>query len=424
ELGAGTPTTTPTTADPAAEPAAGPATGPSATAPAAVPPRLKRQFDELKAQTAEIRGLQWQAPLDLRVVSRKELSRMVREVVARDTDPKQVAGEEATLKLLHLIPENLDFGQLMLDLLAEQVLGYYDPITRQLVVGTDGDEEELDGGTKWVIVHEMNHALTDQVFNYGPPTDALYKADKADEAAAYSALLEGDAVIVQDLWADKYLSDEEQLLIALGGVGSGNIEVYLNAPPYVREDLAFPYGDGQEFVQGLYDAGGFAAIDAAYRRPPTSTEQILHPEAYRAGQASTPPALPNLAAATGCTSLRTGTLGQFDMEATLDLHLSDSEASRAVEGWNGDAYAVVRCGSAVGLAERWQTDPGTDAARLADSLTRWAAQWSGSGRAPGADGRFSGPGGTGRIVRNGNRVDLVLAQDAATADKLTAALAS
>jgi hypothetical protein len=65
-------------------------------------------------------------------------------------------------------------------------------------------------------------------------------------------------------------------------------------------------------------------------------------------------------------------------------------------------------------------DPGVDAGRLFEALGRWARAWS--GRAVAADGRFSGASGAGRIVRSGNRIELVLAQDVATADKLVAAL--
>jgi hypothetical protein len=81
----------------------------------------------------------------------------------------------------------------------------------------------------------------------------------------------------------------------------------------------------------------------------------------------------------------------------------------------------VRCGSVLGLADRWETDPGVDASRLSDALSRWSRGWSG-GRGPGADGRFSGPSGAGRITRNGSRVELVLARDLDTADRLARAL--
>src|SRR3712207_4710280 len=85
EVGAGpSPSSSSTTEATDAE--ASPTTSTTAAGPQ-VPSRLKQQFDELQAQTAEIRRLQWKGPLDLRVVSRSELSRLVREVVARDTDP-------------------------------------------------------------------------------------------------------------------------------------------------------------------------------------------------------------------------------------------------------------------------------------------------------------------------------------------------
>ncbi|MGH9223973.1 MAG: hypothetical protein ACRD2W_09395 [Acidimicrobiales bacterium] len=399
--------------------AAGPSTTVATTAP--IPPAQKRIFDQMMAQVAEVRGLQWKGPLNLKVVSKSDLQRLVRDVTNRDVNPDQVAAEEATLKVLGLIPNDLDYRKLIEDLLAEQVLGFYDPETKELFVGGTGGDN-LDAPTRFVIAHEMVHALTDQVFNFGPATIALDKADKAEESGAYSALLEGDATVAQELWAEKHLSAAEQVQALLGG-GSG-VSTFLRAPDYIQKSLLFPYDRGRTFVKGLYDAGGFAAVDAAYRKPPTSTEHILRPETYRAGQPSTSPALPNLASGTGCRGLRNGIIGQFDMRAVLDTHLSTADANRAADGWNGDAFGLVRCGSALGLADRWETDPGTDPARLVEALGRWSQQWSGSGRLPGADGRFSGSKGAGRIVRSGSRVDLVLAQDVDTMEKLVRALGS
>jgi hypothetical protein len=134
------------------------------------------------------------------------------------------------------------------------------------------------------------------------------------------------------------------------------------------------------------------------------------------------PALPDLALATGCGKVDTGTLGEFDMRELLAEQLAVNDARAAAAGWNGDAFGVVRCGTALGLADRWQTDDPAAAGRLADALARWAGGWSGGHRAPDADGRFTGGAGSGRVVRNGNRVDIVLADDPATADRLAQAL--
>ena len=399
------------------------AVGPTTTvASTPVPPAQKKAFDELMAQVAQLRGLQWKAPLNLRLVSKDDLAKLVRDTDARDADPNQVKADEATLKLLGLIPASTDYAKLIEDLFAEQVLGFYDPETKALYVGSTGGDGPPDAATRWVISHEMTHALTDQVFNWGPPTIALDKAGKSEESAAYSAMLEGDAVLLQTLWAQKYLTPQEQVQTALGG--GGETSVLDKAPAYVKKSLYFPYDDGLAFVQNLYDAGGYAAVDAAYRKPPTSTEQILHPETYRAGQSSASPSLPDVAAGAGCQPIRSGIIGQFDMTQVLDEHLSTPDSTNATLGWNGDGYQLVTCGSALGLADRWETDPGTDPAKLYDALRKWAVQWSGSSKAVGADGRFAGSKGAGSIVRSGTHVDLVLAEDATTADKLARAFGS
>src|SRR5437764_10249888 len=63
QLGAGRPSTTAGSA-PAQPVAPSPSTPPSAPV-SPVPAGLRKVFDELQAQTAEIRHLQWRGPLDL-----------------------------------------------------------------------------------------------------------------------------------------------------------------------------------------------------------------------------------------------------------------------------------------------------------------------------------------------------------------------
>ena len=73
------------------------------------------------------------------------------------------------------------------------------------------------------------------------------------------------------------------------------------------------------------------------------------------------------------------------------------------------------------MVDRWQADTAGDLTELADSLGEWSRRWSGTNRLPEADGRFSGPGGSGRIIRTADRVDLVIAADASTSDRLSSA---
>ncbi|MDQ4070425.1 MAG: hypothetical protein M3203_13295 [Actinomycetota bacterium] len=387
-----------------------------------VAPEQRRALEVLMDQVSAVRGLEWKEPLNLRIVGRTEMVRRLRAANARDTNPAQVAAEEAMLKLLDLIPDSLNYAKLRDDLLGGVVLGFYDPETKELYVAVS-DVNNLDASEKSTIVHEMVHALTDQHFGYGPKTIELDKADKAEEAMALRALLEGDARLTELRWMERHLTEIEALAVILGvGVEAGDgVDVLSRTPAYIREALYFPYDKGMDFVERLYNSGGFAAVNAAYRRLPASTEQILRPEAYSAGENALPPPLPDVAGASGCRRVRTGSLGEFDTRALLNRHIDVATSERAARGWNGDAYALVRCGSVLGFVNRWEADRSTDAAELAEALGRWAAVWSG-GQGTVSGGRFAGPSGAGHINRRGNRVDLVLAQDTATADRLARAL--
>lgn len=398
----------------------------AASVPATLPasdltPAQSKIVEEIKGQVASIRGLAWKGSLPIKVVSKDALAARVRklnaEEIAKNRD--ELTADESVLKLLKLLEKDVDYAKTIDSILAGGVLGFYDDEVKELYVGGGG--ETLDPATRATLAHELTHALTDQHFDFGSRTKVLDDQQKTEEAAAFSALIEGDAELVATLWQQQHLSAKERLQAANTG-SSEAISAYARAPRYLLESLFFPYTSGLTFVESRHKAGGFAEVDKAYRNPPTSTEHILHPETYASGQTWTAPALPDLAAATGCGAVDTGTFGEFDMIQILSGELASNDAKSAAAGWSGDAYGAVRCGNALGLADRWQADTPADAGRLADALTRWARGWSGATRAADAEGRVTGATGSARVVRNGGRVDLILADDLATADRVAAAV--
>ena len=212
-------------------------------------------------------------------------------------------------------------------------------------------------------------------------------AERSEQSFALSALAEGDAERVRELWSAKHLTAKERRQVVEDEAG-GDVSAFLSAPPYLLSALVFPYVQGLEFVTGLQRDGGFAAVDAAYSRPPASSEEILHPEVYAAGQQWSPPTLPDVAAASGCQAADNGNVGEFDMTELLGVHLSDDAAAKAAAGWNGDSYALVRCGSAIAMVDRWRADSAADLDELAGALSEWAKEWSGSSK-PLVSGRGS-----------------------------------
>jgi len=411
------------TASPAAPGQAPPGSGAKNEAPLATTRELRPEpawITDIKAAVADLRGLQWKRSQPVEIVSQDELVHRARAANARDIRPERLAGDGDTLRILHVIPRDLDYAEALDDIL-DLVLGFYDPETKELVVRDSGGD--VDVQTRVTVAHELDHALTDQWFDFGGRIDALYDADNTEELDALVALIEGDAKLLEARYIDDHLGEEEQVEYLLGGlVGSGgDLSAVMRLPRFVLEELYFPYTTGFEFAERQAARRGFSGVDDAFRKPPVSTEQIIHPDRYEAGQGWEPPPLPDVAAAASCTDVRRGTLGESTLATVLDEHLGSSEASAAVSGWNGDSFRTVRCESALAMASRIESDTEADAVRLTRALTRWAPGWAGS-RGSGED-RFSGAKGAGRITRAGTRVDVVLADNGATADRVATALA-
>jgi len=380
-----------------------------------LPPGLAKTFDEIKAQVSELRGLAWTAPLDIGVIPRDAFQRELKAVNDRDRHPDRQTGDGETYKLLKLIPRSMNYDQALEDLYGSAVAGFYDPKTKKLLIS--GKEGDLSPAARLTIAHEMDHALTDQRFNFGQRSDALDAADKQEEFLAFVGLLEGDAKLMESLWSTKYLTAKERQ--SLGS--AGDLTGFYRSPKYLRDSLLWPYTSGQAFVTRLYNqTKSWQLVDAAYTDPPRSTEEVLYIERFENRRPWAPPPLPSLTAGTGCTPVRGGTIGEFNMIELLDQSLTLTEATVSADGWSGDAFQVVRCGTALAMVERWQAETEAAAGKLVDGLTRWAREWSG-GAAPGPDGKFAGSAGAGRIVRSGTRVDLVLGDDAPSADKVAAA---
>jgi hypothetical protein len=406
-------TSTSSTATTASQPSS------TSTAPAAaLPPAQAKLIDEIRAQVAELRGLQWKTPLDVAIVPRNEFQQELKRVNDRDRHTDRQTGDGETYKLLKLIPRSLNYDKALEDLYGSAVVGFYDPKTKKLLIGAK-DGGALDPAARLTIAHEMDHALTDQHFNFGDRTNALDIGDKQEELQGFIGLLEGDAKVMESLWSTKYLTAKERQTLT----SSGDLTDFYRSPKYLRDSLLYPYTSGQAWAMRLYQqTRSWRLIDAAYADPPRSTEDVLHLDRYQAKprRGWSPPQLPPLTAGTGCAAVRSGTIGEFNMIELLDQNLTLNDAAVSADGWNGDAFQVVKCAAALAMVDRWEADDATAAGRLAEALGRWAREWSG-GAPPGADGRFSGSSGSGRIVRNGTRVDLVLADDAPSADKVAAA---
>jgi hypothetical protein len=181
---------------------------------------------------------------------------------------------------------------------------------------------------------------------------------------AVHSVIEGDAVLLQTLWAQANVTQAELMDLARGSGGADNS--LGRVPLIVRSELLFPYIEGFNFVRQVFRQGnGYAAVDDILRNPPESTAQILHPDKYRNQVHPVDVHLADVAATLGPEWRRVGSgvLGELDTRVLLEQWGTEhAEAVRIGSGWSGDRWQVVdKDGrSAIVVKSTWETP---DAAR-------------------------------------------------------------
>jgi hypothetical protein len=271
--------------------------------------------------------------------------------------------DEALYRLLGLVPSDFQLLETILSLYGEAVAGYYDGDTSELVVTATQDAfSPLEEAT---LVHELTHALTDQVLEFNDGYNLLFDEQRYDEAAAFQALIEGDASLAELLYVQQ-LDDaaQQEFLEEAFGV---DMTVFDQVPPFMQDSLTFPYNTGFTFVQHLFSDGGFSAVDDAYSRPPLSTEQVIWPDDYP-GDAPLEVVMPTNEL-TGYEINEDSTWGEIGFRLMFDQVLGGAEA--ASEGWGGDSYRVYFDGTDVVLVMVFQGDTASDGAQLAEALNEY-----------------------------------------------------
>ena len=344
----------------ASVPAPTPTVAPTAEPPSVIYARIEQQVEALRGLTAD------GTVLDPVVLDDTALAAALRTNFDRSEPPAALAAAERLDRALGLIPADASLRDLELKLLDAQVAGFYDPKTKRMSVrsttGSIGALEQI------AFAHEFDHALQDQHFDL----TRLATSDLAqgDRSLARLSLAEGDATILMTQWAQSALTPL-QLLQYLGSADlQGQTALLDTLPQALRDQLFFPYTSGLAFVQGLYAQGGWAAVDAAYARPPDSTEQILHPEKYAADERPVTIPIPTDLAkrlGAGWTVDLQDTFGEFGLRDWLQVvgGVPADVAADAAAGWGGDRVVMVSDGSAFAIAIQTAWDTPADATAFA-----------------------------------------------------------
>lgn len=383
----------------------------------------QNQYEQINQDMEEIRELELLQPINVSTKTRVELQDETAQDLETDYPAVDRQNDQRVLVAFGLMDSDQDIGEIYVELLGEQIAGYYDPETDQMVVvSDDAAGDDISASNEVTYAHEVVHALQDQHFDLQSFSGQRIEGSD-DESLAITSLIEGDATAAQI----EYIIGNPDLIDDLTGElagGDAASEALDNAPPIVSGTLLFPYEQGQVFVDELLTEGGWEAVNAAYASPPASTEQILHPEKYLEGEAPIAVAMPDIAGGLGeaWSALDTNTMGELQISILLDEgDVSTRQAEQAAAGWGGDTYTVVGTSDqdVIVWTSEWDTED--DAAEFAESLSvRETGRLDASAESDANATMIVADDMTVRIVVDGTSVSYIAAPDRAILDQVDA----
>jgi len=318
---------------------------PPANHPTEIDPQIATQMDRIQAQVIQERGLQPNGSFTRALLSEEQLHQRVLDDFLEDYTAEESQEDAIILSSIGLLEPGFDLYTFYIDLFSEQIAGFYDQETKEMVV-VQG--EVFGGPERLTYAHEYTHALQDQ--NYDIENGLNYNDDAceldSERCVGIQALLEGDASLSELNWFFNHATDQDKSDI-FEFYDSYESPILDSAPVFISQDFLFPYEAGLEFVQYLYDRGGWEAVNQAYTNPPVSTEQILHPEDYPDDRPK-PVTLPDFSTLLGAgwEQIDSDVMGEWYTYLILaqgreeNARLKESKAEKAAEGWEGDAFVV------------------------------------------------------------------------------------
>ncbi len=324
---------------------------------------LLRSVDQILKFVSEDTKLPIRQPVKRQLAGADEVKQLFAERLRDDKGTRRLERSEAVLKKLGLLPRAFDLRAFFLDMLEEQVAGFYDEHTSTvyLLDWVEADQQ------KPVLAHDLTHALQDQALGLAKWTKAAeseedvvetqpkksgseegdFEVQPEEVAFARTALLEGQAmfVLIDYLYAPVNRSLATDPLLAIpfkqATTDSPQYPVLKNAPLYLKKSLTFPYTFGLEFVQELLLKGGKAqAFAGALKDPPRNSRDIMTPRSYFSREripALRVPALQPLLGP-GYERFDVGAIGQFDVYVMLEQFADEKTARRLSPAWRGGFY--------------------------------------------------------------------------------------
>lgn len=329
--------------------------------------------DEIVARAlrtvSEVRGLPIKGKVTGRYIGRDEMVSRVKEQIHREIPEKVLIAQDELLFGLGTVPADFDYEKSILGLLGTQLAGFYDPKEKAMYMAEDLVGLERDA----TLAHELVHALQDQ--HYDLEKRIQFKEDAGDEQTAIHALAEGDATsaMFDHVMAARggRATDLGDDMLSLQIRGSMELSPETaNVPTILKRSVIAPYVDGIVFVHWARRKGDWRAVDDIWRNPPTTTEQILHPEKLEAREPGQSIPVPVADPKGPQDVIYKDIFGEQGLRLLFEEWMPRTSAVKGASDWGGDRIAVFRDGKRFAVAWHLRYDTDEAATRGLAALAR------------------------------------------------------
>ncbi|NUP12562.1 MAG: hypothetical protein HOW73_41490 [Polyangiaceae bacterium] len=339
-------------------------------------PLSDEEVRDIIRTTSEARSLPAKREIAVVRLPEKEYREDVAKRYRDDAKPDEASASDAFLVGFDFLPppdKRVGIASAS-EVANEQVAAFYDVREAKVYLPITRPQSEQEGRLhRAILAHEVHHALQYQHFSLKDTTPR-----NSDERLARLALVEGDAMVAMGAFLGAELGAPvgrtlRRIREATERVPSTALaheqkdSALARALELARERLKFPYEGGMLFVSDVFRAGGFSLVDRMYQQVPTTTEHILHPEKYLAGELPAP--IKDLAAPPSLKLVGSDTLGELQTRVLLRRCMDSSTADEAAAGWNGDRFFSLRDqGGHLGMAWVSAWDSEADAVQAEKAL--------------------------------------------------------
>jgi hypothetical protein len=319
------------------------------------------QMEVIEGQLRAIRELSNPVSVDREIMPSAKFRSYMEALAISRYEPDTASQELEVLQALGFVANEYYQIEVMMNDLTDYIGGFFYPEQYKIYIPGNGLYEQ----EKYIYSYLYGYAMLDENF------DILSKfcQNSLDQCLAESTLVVGDITFTQNLWQKTYLEE-------FNPYGSYNLadpdpvfEDYW-APPYFKAFRNFEVRFGYTFLSHLYENNGWQTVNYTYRYPPTTSEQVMHPEKFDSRERRVVLQDPNLlpVLGEGWEQLERDTLGEWRTYLLLstpdyrDAVRPEEEAKTAAAGWGGDTYQAYTNpeNGAIALAVHWNWDTAGD----------------------------------------------------------------